>query len=86
MACSCIFVLLIAASANAQIEEDANLLASDGAAGDVFGSGIDIDKNTVIVGARYDDDNGINSGSVYVYRRNVHRNQRSHLQSQNWAT
>ncbi len=70
MACACIVVSLIAAAANAQIEEDANLLASDGASGDVFGSSIDIGRNTVIVGARYDDDKGINSGSVYVYRRN----------------
>ena len=63
------FAALIAIAANAQIVEDANLIASDGAAGDLFGSGSDISRNTVIVGARYDDDNGINSGSVYVYKR-----------------
>ena len=69
LAWSGIFALLVATTATAQIVEDANLLASDGASGDVFGSGIAISKNTVVVGARYDDDNGINSGSVYIYQR-----------------
>jgi len=68
-ACLFIFSILIASTATAQIVEDANLLASDGASGDVFGSGIAISKNTVVVGARYDDDKGINSGSVYIYQR-----------------
>ncbi len=69
LACSCILATLIATAANAQIVEDVNLIASDGAAGDLFGSDSDISRNTVIVGARYDDDNGINSGSVYIYKR-----------------
>ena len=72
LACTYIFATIIAttaATAAAQIVEDANLLASDGASGDVFGSAIAISKNTVVVGARYDDDQGINSGSVYIYKR-----------------
>jgi carbonic anhydrase/acetyltransferase-like protein (isoleucine patch superfamily) len=67
----CTFIILLAGSANAQVREDANLLASDGGSGDVFGSGIAISQDTAVVGANHDDDNGTNSGSVYVYQRDV---------------
>ena len=43
--------------------------ASDGAAGDRFGISVDIDGNTLVIGARLDDDDGTNSGSVYVFNR-----------------
>ena len=43
------------------------LTASDGASGDEFGYSVSIDGNYAIVGARYDDDYGTDSGSVYVY-------------------
>ena len=51
--------------------EIAKLLASDGATNDRFGYSVSIsgDGNTVIVGAQYDDDKGINSGSAYIYTR-----------------
>lgn len=58
-----------AGTAPAQINQDARLLASDGASGDVFGSGIAISGDLAVVGAHDDDDRGINSGSAYVYRR-----------------
>ncbi len=45
------------------------LLAEDGAAGDMFGSSVSADGNTAIIGAIYDDDNGLNSGSAYVFVR-----------------
>jgi hypothetical protein len=45
------------------------LLPSDGAAGDAFGCSISLDGDTAIIGAKYDDDNGIESGSVYVFTR-----------------
>ena len=43
---------------------------NDGAANDNFGyqSAISGDGNTVVIGARYDDGKGTDSGSVYVYR------------------
>ena len=44
------------------------LLPSDGAAGDRFGISVAIDGKYAIVGAQYDDDNGANSGSAYVYK------------------
>jgi hypothetical protein len=49
--------------------EQAKLLAADGAAYDWFGSGIALDGNTALIGAGFDDDNGQNSGSAYVFTR-----------------
>ncbi len=48
----------------------AKLLASDGADGDRFGASVAISGDTVVAGAYYDDDNGSNSGSAYVFARN----------------
>ena len=45
------------------------LLASDAAAGDTFGISVSISGNTVVVGASHDDDNGLGSGSAYVFQR-----------------
>jgi hypothetical protein len=52
------------------VYEDFKLLASDGATGDWFGYSVATSGNTVVVGAPYDDDNGSDSGSVYIYRFN----------------
>jgi len=49
--------------------EQAKLLASDGAAGDLFGRSVSIDGDYAIVGAFRDDDNGETSGSAYVFTR-----------------
>jgi hypothetical protein len=43
--------------------------ASDGASGDSFGSSVSISGDTVVVGAQFDDDNGYDSGSAYVFGR-----------------
>ena len=43
------------------------LTASDGASEDLFGYGVAIGNNKVAVGAPNDDDNGSESGSVYLY-------------------
>jgi len=43
------------------------LLATDEQSGDEFGWSVSISGNTAIVGAPWDDDNGPNSGSVYVF-------------------
>lgn len=43
------------------------LLPSDGAANDFFGHGIGIDGNIAIVGSHGDDDNGLTSGSAYLF-------------------
>jgi hypothetical protein len=49
---------------------EAKLLASDGAEGDYFGLFVSIDGDTALIGAGCDDDNGINSGSAYIFIRN----------------
>ena len=47
--------------------QEAKLLASDGASGDGFGHSVAIYGDTAIVGVPYDDDNGSNSGSAYIF-------------------
>ena len=49
--------------------KEQRLLASDGAAEDFFGSSVSIDGDNAIIGAPYDDDNGYDSGSAYVFTR-----------------
>ena len=44
------------------------LTASDAAAGDRFGTTVAIASNIIVVGAPWDDDAGIVSGSAYVFR------------------
>jgi len=48
-------------------KQEAKLLASDGAAGDHFGWYVSIDGDVAIVGAPFDDDNGTDSGSAYIF-------------------
>jgi hypothetical protein len=50
-------------------DEAAKLTASDGDAGDYFGRSVFINGNYVIAGAYGDEDNGSNSGSAYIFRR-----------------
>ncbi len=47
---------------------EARLIASDAEAGDEFGSPVAVSGDAILVGARFDDDAGDNSGAAYVYR------------------
>jgi hypothetical protein len=47
----------------------AKLTASDGAAGDRFGVSVSLYGDYLIAGAHQDDDNGADSGSAYVFKR-----------------
>jgi hypothetical protein len=47
--------------------EEQKLLASDGAAGDRFGNSVSVSGDVAVVGAHADNDNGGDSGSVYVF-------------------
>jgi hypothetical protein len=49
--------------------QTAKITAVDGEAFDWFGVSVSIDNDTAIVGAHYDDDDGHNSGSAYVFQR-----------------
>jgi hypothetical protein len=46
------------------------ITATDGANDDQFGYAVAIGEDTVVVGAHQDDDNGVDSGSAYVFQRN----------------
>ena len=48
--------------------EHQEFFASDGAIGDVFGDAVSLSADVAVIGARFDDDNGSNSGSAYVFR------------------
>ncbi|MCH8878385.1 MAG: FG-GAP repeat protein [Planctomycetes bacterium] len=50
-------------------EQHHKLIAEDTAEGDSFGWSVSISGDSAIVGAPFDDDNGGNSGSAYVFRR-----------------
>ncbi len=45
------------------------IIASDGSSSDAFGFSVAISGDYAIVGARYNDDNGFDSGSAYIFRR-----------------
>jgi hypothetical protein len=49
--------------------ETAKITASDGAGGDKFGFSVAINNDEIAIGASEDDDNGVNSGSAYVFKR-----------------
>ena len=48
--------------------EETKVTASDGSTDDYFGNSVAVDDDTVVVGTRYADENGYNSGSAYIYR------------------
>jgi len=49
--------------------QQAKLLAPDGAAGDSFGGLVSLSGDTALIGAGGDDDQGVDSGSAYVFIR-----------------
>ena len=49
--------------------QGAKLTPSDGASGDYFGWSVAVDGDTAVAGAVFDDDNGSESGSAYVFTR-----------------
>ncbi len=50
--------------------QEIKLLPDDGVDTAAFGYSVSISGDTIVIGARYDDDNGWRSGSAYVYRLN----------------
>jgi hypothetical protein len=50
--------------------EEAKLLASDGAADDLFGRSVSMSGDTALIGAPHNDPCGSNSGSAYIFRFN----------------
>ena len=50
-------------------QQTAKLVASDGLSGDLFGSAVAADGDTVMIGASYNDQGGTNAGAVYIFER-----------------
>ena len=63
--------LSLLAPGNLSPAEQAKLTASDATAGDRFGFSVSIDGNTAVVGALLHDDDGLSSGSAYVFVRSA---------------
>ena len=64
--------VLCTAKAHADLGDQlVKLVASDGAMNDVFGYCVYISGSTAIVGAYWDDDNGGDSGSAYLFNSNT---------------
>jgi hypothetical protein len=62
-------LLLPALSSAAVSYTEQKITASDGDEYDYFGDSVSISDDTLVVGAYLDDDNGMNSGSAYVFER-----------------
>ncbi|MCB8943691.1 MAG: DUF11 domain-containing protein [Ardenticatenaceae bacterium] len=53
------------------ITETVKLVADNPTGGDLFGYAVDLDGDTLIVGAPQDDDGGVDAGAVYIYERHL---------------
>ena len=60
-------VLVFTRDSNGDWSQAAKLKAGDAGAGDNFGTSVALDGKTMVVAAFWDDDNGSQSGSVYVF-------------------
>ncbi len=49
--------------------QQTKFLPADGAVGDYFGFSVSVHGDTAVIGAKFDDDNGSDSGSAYVFTR-----------------
>jgi len=73
ISCTYLLILLIGLSVafnpirGDTIYEDIQLTATDSESGDEFGHSISLDNGVAAIGAPFDDDNGTNSGSAYLY-------------------
>ena len=70
--CYTVVLLLILMSfpnraAATEFEEFAKLIASDGAEDELFGNSVSVSGDVALLGARWDDDQGFESGSGYVF-------------------
>jgi len=59
--------LLLAAGTVSAATENYKLIDSDTFGGENFGNAVDVDGNTAVIGAQWDDDAGVGSGSAYVF-------------------
>ena len=66
-----LFVAVVGVPASATntvvLPPELRLLATDGSAGDSFGAAVGLSGDRVVIGAKFDEDNGDRLGSVYVF-------------------
>lgn len=60
-------LVVLAGPVQGQVDEDFKLLPGDGALGHQFGYSVAIDSGVIAVGSRFDDENGADSGSAYLF-------------------
>jgi len=70
-----ILSILITLNLSSDWNEMQKLLASDGSWDDKFGCSLSVSGNYALIGAYFDDDNGDNSGSAYIF----------HNEDSNWT-
>jgi hypothetical protein len=64
-----LFLLQFSINANSILAQEIKLTASDADSEDLFGFSIDINGDTLVVGAHFDEEYGFQTGSAYVFRR-----------------
>ena len=64
-----LMLLMTAGTAWGQPSEVTKVLASDAAVGDEFGFSVSISGDTAVVGAPFNDDDGSDSGSAYIFQQ-----------------
>ena len=67
----CFFLCASNISAQLSATELARIFTSDAASGDSYGFDVDVDGDRAVIGVRFDDDKGHNSGAVYVYLKDL---------------
>ena len=65
-----IIALFVSVGLFADWTEQQKILASDGSYADWFGNSVSINGDYIVIGALLDDDNGVNSGSAYIFYYN----------------
>ncbi len=64
-------MLLIIFTIQSQVTETQRLISDDLEAQDYFGNAVAVSGDYAIIGACYDDENGVNSGSAYIFINNA---------------
>ena len=66
LSCLCLLCLIAYKPISGQSVLESKLLASDGEPGDQYGGTVSVSGDRIVSGSRWDDDNGSDSGSIYV--------------------
>jgi len=62
-----VMLIVAAPTWSVSLIDVAKLFAADGGEGDQFGYSVAVSGDTALIGVRFDDANGLESGSVYIF-------------------